>query len=73
MYGALTGQSKQMIANKYGEDQLKKWRRGFKVQPPAVSSYSLNYPVSLLNYACGKIFCTDKHNRKHEGERLQAG
>ena len=44
MYGALTGQSKQMIANKYGEDQLKKWRRGFKVQPPAVSSYSLNYP-----------------------------
>ena len=24
MYGALTGKSKQMIANEYGEDQLKK-------------------------------------------------
>lgn len=22
----------------------KKWRRGFKIQPPKVSSYSLNYP-----------------------------
>mmetsp|Transcript_18768 Transcript_18768/g.34879 ORF Transcript_18768/g.34879 Transcript_18768/m.34879 type:complete len:473 (+) Transcript_18768:271-1689(+) len=44
MYGALTGKSKQMIANEYGEDQLKKWRRGFKIQPPPVSSYSLSYP-----------------------------
>lgn len=44
MYGALTGKSKQMIANEYGEAQLKKWRRGFKIQPPAVSSYSLSYP-----------------------------
>jgi len=44
MYGALTGKSKQMIANEYGEAQLKKWRRGFKIQPPPVSSYSLSYP-----------------------------
>jgi len=44
MYGALTGKSKQMIANEYGEDQLKKWRRGFKIRPPAVSPYSLSYP-----------------------------
>jgi bisphosphoglycerate-dependent phosphoglycerate mutase len=77
MYGALTGKSKQMVANEYGEAQLKvslvswkfrrycnvkifarnssqthqssinivkKWRRGFKIQPPPVSSYSLSYP-----------------------------
>ena len=44
MYGALTGKSKQMIANEYGDAQLKKWRRGFKIRPPAVSSYSFNYP-----------------------------
>lgn len=44
MYGGLTGKSKQMIANEYGEDQLKKWRRGFKIRPPPVSSYSFNYP-----------------------------
>ena len=44
MYGDLTGKSKKMIANEYGEDQLKKWRRGYTIRPPAVSSYSLNYP-----------------------------
>ena len=44
MYGDLTGKSKKMIANEYGEDQLKRWRRGYTIRPPAVSSYSLNYP-----------------------------
>jgi 2,3-bisphosphoglycerate-dependent phosphoglycerate mutase len=44
MYGALTGKSKAMVANEYGEEQLIKWRRGFKIRPPPVSSYSLNYP-----------------------------
>jgi len=44
MYGALTGKSKQMIAQEYGEDQLKKWRSGIKIRPPPVSSFSLNYP-----------------------------
>ena len=44
MYGALTGKSKKMVANEYGEDQLKKWRRGFKIRPPPTSSFSLNYP-----------------------------
>lgn len=44
MYGSLTGKSKQMIANEYGDAQLKKWRRGFKIRPPPVSSYSFNYP-----------------------------
>ena len=44
MYGALTGKSKAMVATEYGEEQLVKWRRGFKIRPPPVSSYSLNYP-----------------------------
>ena len=44
MYGALTGKSKAMVANEYGEEQLVKWRRGFKIRPPPVSSYSLSYP-----------------------------
>ena len=42
--GALTGKSKKMIANIYGEDQLMKWRRGFTIKPPPTSSYSLSYP-----------------------------
>lgn len=33
-----------MVANEYGEDQLKKWRRGYTIKPPPVSSYSPNYP-----------------------------
>ncbi len=44
MYGALTGKSKRMIENEYGKDQLLKWRRGFKIRPPEVSSFSPDYP-----------------------------
>ena len=44
MYGALTGLSKKMIAQKHGEQQFKKWRRGYYQRPPAVSSFSSNYP-----------------------------
>ena len=34
-YGALTGKSKKMVGNIYGEDQLKRWRRGYTIRPPA--------------------------------------
>jgi 2,3-bisphosphoglycerate-dependent phosphoglycerate mutase len=44
MYGDLTGKSKRMVANEYGDEQLKKWRRGYKIRPPRVSSYSISYP-----------------------------
>jgi len=44
MYGALTGMSKKGIAEKYGEKQLKSWRRGYAVQPPPVNSFSFSYP-----------------------------
>ena len=44
MYGDLTGKSKKMVSNEYGEEQLKKWRRGYTIRPPAVSSYSVDYP-----------------------------
>jgi len=75
MYGALTGQSKQMIANKYGEDQLKKWRRGFKVQPPAVSSYSLNYPGNDYRRAKQvrdlRISLSETINRSIEAREIQ--
>jgi 2,3-bisphosphoglycerate-dependent phosphoglycerate mutase len=44
MYGALTGKSKKRVANEYGDDQLKRWRRGYAIRPPPTSYYSLNYP-----------------------------
>ena len=43
-YGKLTGKSKKMVGNTYGEDQLKKWRRSFDIPPPKASSYSFTYP-----------------------------
>jgi len=43
-YGALTGKSKKMASNIHGEEQLKKWRKGYTIRPPPVSSYSFHYP-----------------------------
>lgn len=44
MYGGLTNLSKKMIAEKYGEDKLKDWRKSYTIRPPPVSSFSTNYP-----------------------------
>ena len=75
MYGALTGKSKQMIANEYGEDQLKKWRRGFKIQPPPVSSYSLSYPgndYKRTKYVRDlRISLSETINRSWEARKFQ--
>ncbi len=36
-YGALQGLNKSETAEKYGEDQVKIWRRSFDVEPPALA------------------------------------
>mmetsp|Transcript_1226 Transcript_1226/g.1793 ORF Transcript_1226/g.1793 Transcript_1226/m.1793 type:complete len:895 (-) Transcript_1226:143-2827(-) len=50
MYGDLTSLSKQMVAQRHGEEQFKAWRRGYDVKPPAVSSFSKNYPGNDKRY-----------------------
>lgn len=50
MYGDLTGMSKQMVKQRHGEEQFKAWRRGFKVRPPPVSSFSQHYPGNDSRY-----------------------
>ena len=35
-YGALQGMNKSETAEKYGEDQVKIWRRSFDIKPPAL-------------------------------------
>ena len=63
MYGALTGLSKKMIQQEYGDAQFRKWRRRHR-QPPAVSllsalpgnderytTYAHDLPVSFLQSA----------------------
>lgn len=72
-YGDLTGKSKKMVANIYGEEQLKKWRRGYKTRPPPVSSYSFNYPgndkkrtkfITDLPISLTESFCRSVEDRK---------
>ena len=78
MYGALTGKSKKMVANIYGEDQLKKWRRGYTIRPPPVSSYSLSYPgndyrrikyVKDIRVSWTETFCRSVEERKFRKHR----
>lgn len=74
MYGALTGKSKKMIATEYGEDQLKKWRRGYTIRPPPTSSYSPNYPGNderrAKHYKDLPISFRETWNRSLERRRL---
>ena len=43
-YGALQGLNKSETAAKYGEDQVKKWRRGYDVEIPPLSKDDPMYP-----------------------------
>lgn len=50
MYGALTGLSKKMVAQKHGDARFRAWRRGYKTRPPPVSSFSQFYPGNDMRY-----------------------
>ncbi len=43
-YGALQGHNKAETAAKYGEDQVKIWRRSYDVRPPALEESDPRYP-----------------------------
>jgi 2,3-bisphosphoglycerate-dependent phosphoglycerate mutase len=43
-YGALQGLNKAETAARYGEDQVKIWRRSFDVPPPALDTSDERYP-----------------------------
>ena len=45
-YGALQGLNKAETAAKYGEDQVKIWRRSFDVKPPALEEKDERHPVN---------------------------
>lgn len=61
MYGDLTGLSKKMVAQRHGEAQFKAWRRGYKVRPPPVSSFSTNYPGNDKRYS-NKYLCDVRYS-----------
>ena len=43
-YGALQGLNKKQTADKYGEDQVKLWRRSYDVRPPALAPNDERHP-----------------------------
>ncbi|MCR4841057.1 MAG: 2,3-diphosphoglycerate-dependent phosphoglycerate mutase [Lachnospiraceae bacterium] len=45
-YGALQGLNKAETAEKYGEDQVKIWRRSFDVKPPALDPADAEAPCN---------------------------
>jgi 2,3-bisphosphoglycerate-dependent phosphoglycerate mutase len=44
MYGGLTGLNKKETVAKYGEDQVKKWRRSYSDPPPPIDTSSPYWP-----------------------------
>jgi len=49
-YGALQGLDKNETKKKYGEAQVKIWRRSFDIPPPPMSRNDQNHPVFLDIY-----------------------
>ncbi|MCB2305525.1 2,3-diphosphoglycerate-dependent phosphoglycerate mutase [Clostridium estertheticum] len=49
-YGALQGLNKAETAQKYGDEQVHKWRRYVDVRPPELSIEDERYPRSELKY-----------------------
>ena len=50
-YGALQGLNKAETAEKFGEEQVKIWRRSYDVQPPALSETDPRNPALQRAYA----------------------
>lgn len=50
-YGALQGLNKSQTAEKYGEDQVKIWRRSYDIPPPALEKSDERYPGHDKRYA----------------------
>ncbi|MEM8092804.1 2,3-diphosphoglycerate-dependent phosphoglycerate mutase, partial [Morganella morganii] len=50
-YGALQGLDKAETAAKYGDEQVKLWRRGFAITPPALEKSDERFPGHDPRYA----------------------
>jgi len=50
-YGALQGSNKRETEEKYGEEQVHRWRRGFHDRPPALDLDDPRHPVHDPRYA----------------------
>ena len=51
MYGGLTGLNKKETVAKYGDAQVKKWRRSYSIPPPPIDTSSEYWPGNDNKYA----------------------
>ena len=51
MYGALTGLNKKETVAKFGEEQVKQWRRSYSTPPPEIDTTSEYWPGNDNKYA----------------------
>ena len=49
-YGALQGLNKAETAEKYGDEQVMKWRRSYSIQPPALEAEDERFPGNDPRY-----------------------
>lgn len=61
MYGALQGLNKAETAVKYGEKQVKIWRRSYSVAPPPVELSDDRWPGHEDKYKVLFLFCIRCH------------
>ena len=50
-YGALQGLNKSETASKYGEDQVKIWRRSFETPPPSLDYHDKRHPRFIKKFS----------------------
>jgi 2,3-bisphosphoglycerate-dependent phosphoglycerate mutase len=50
-YGALQGLNKQDMVNKYGPEQVQKWRRSYEIRPPDLTNTDRRHPRFDPRYA----------------------
>ncbi len=66
-YGALTGLNKAETAAKYGEDQVKVWRRSYDIPPPALERDA--NPIPARSALCRARSRADSRHRVPERHR----
>lgn len=49
-YGDLQGKNKAEVAEKFGDDQVKIWRRSFDIRPPALTANDERNPIQQKMY-----------------------
>jgi 2,3-bisphosphoglycerate-dependent phosphoglycerate mutase len=50
-YGAIQGMDKRAAVEKYGEEQVNEWRRGYDTPPPALDASDPTHPSHDVKYA----------------------